>query len=65
MRDDGKAIVIITHKLHEVEEISDRVVVLRRGKFVGDMRTKDTNATEMTNMMVGRAVSLNIERPEP
>ena len=40
MRDDGKAIVIITHKLHEVEEISDRVVVLRRGKFVGDMTDK-------------------------
>ena len=65
MRDDGKAIVIITHKLHEVEEISDRVVVLRRGEFVGGMATKDTNAAEMTNMMVGRAVSLNIDRPEP
>ncbi len=65
MRDDGKAIVIITHKLHEVEEISDRVVVLRRGQFVGSMVTKDTNAAAMTNMMVGRAVSLNIDRPEP
>ena len=65
MRDDGKAIIIITHKLHEVEEISDRVVVLRRGQFVGEMVTKDTNAAEMTNMMVGRAISLNIERPEP
>ncbi len=65
MRDDGKAIVIITHKLHEVEEISDRVVVLRRGQLVGGMPTKDTNAAEMTNMMVGRPVSLNIERPEP
>ena len=65
MRDDGKAIVIITHKLHEVEDISDRVVVLRRGQFVGGMTTKDTNAAEMTNMMVGRPVSLNIDRPEP
>lgn len=65
MRDDGKAIVIITHKLHEVEEISDRVAILRRGHFVGDMPTKMTNAGEMTNMMVGRPVSLNIERPEP
>jgi simple sugar transport system ATP-binding protein len=65
MRDDGKAIVIITHKLHEVEEISDRVVVLRRGQFVGDLQTKDTNAAEMTCMMVGRSVSLNIDRPEP
>ena len=65
MRDDGKAIVIITHKLHEVEDISDRVVVLRRGEFVGSMETKNTNASDMTNMMVGRAVSLNIDRPEP
>ena len=65
MRDDGKAIVIITHKLHEVEDISDRVVVLRRGQFVGGMSTKETNAAEMTNMMVGRSVSLNIDRPEP
>jgi simple sugar transport system ATP-binding protein len=65
MRADGKAIVIITHKLHEVEDISDRVVILRRGQFVGGMRTKDTDAAEMTCMMVGRSVSLNIERPEP
>ena len=65
MRNDGKAIVIITHKLHEVEEISDRVEILHRGKYVGGMRTKETNATQMTNMMVGRSISLNIERPEP
>ena len=65
MRDDGKAIVIITHKMHEVEALSDRVAVLRHGHFVGDMLTKDTNAQEMTNMMVGRPVVLNIDRPEP
>ena len=65
MRSDGKASVIITHKLHEVEEISDRVAILRKGQFVGDVLTKNTNAEEMTNMMVGRAVQLNIERPEP
>lgn len=65
MRNDGKAIVIITHKLHEVEEISDRVEVLRRGKHAGGMLTKETNASEMTDMMVGRSVSLNINRPEP
>ena len=65
MRDDGKAIVIITHKMHEVEALSDRVAVLRHGQFVGDMLTKDTNAQEMTNMMVGHAVTLNIDRPEP
>lgn len=65
MRDDGKAIVIITHKMHEVEELSDRVAVLRHGHFVGDMLTKETNAQEMTNMMVGHPVVLNIDRPEP
>ncbi len=65
MREDGKAIVIITHKMHEVEALSDRVAVLRQGSYIGDMLTKDTDAQEMTNMMVGRSVSLNIERPEP
>ena len=65
MRDDGKAIVIITHKLHEVEDLSDRVAVLRQGQFIGDMPTKETNAQEMTNMMVGHPVSLNINRPDP
>ena len=65
MRNDGKSVVIITHKLHEVEELSDRVAILRKGQFVGDMLTKQTNAADMTNMMVGRPVTLNIERPEP
>ncbi|MCR5280077.1 MAG: ABC transporter ATP-binding protein [Lachnospiraceae bacterium] len=65
MRDDGKAIVIITHKMHEVEALSDRVAVLRKGEYVGEMVTADTNAQEMTDMMVGRSVSLNIERPDP
>ena len=65
MRDDGKAIVIITHKMHEVEALSDRVAILRHGQFIGDMPTKTTNAQEMTNMMVGHAVTLNIDRPEP
>ena len=65
MRADGKAIVIITHKMHEVEALSDRVAVLRHGHFVGDMLTRDTNAQEMTNMMVGHPVELNIHRPDP
>ena len=65
MRNDGKAIVIITHKMHEVEELSARVAVLRHGQFIGDMLTRDTNAQEMTNMMVGHSVTLNIDRPEP
>ncbi len=65
MKDDGKAVVIITHKLHEVEAISDRVAVLRKGKFIGDLITSETNAQEMTNMMIGHQVELNIDRPEP
>ena len=65
MRGDNKAIVIITHKMHEVEALSDRVAVLRKGEYIGELFTKDTNSQEMTNMMVGHAVSLNIDRPEP
>ena len=65
MRADGKSIVIITHKLHEVMAISDRVAVLRKGKYIGDVATGDTNPQKLTDMMVGRAVSLNIDRPEP
>jgi len=65
MRDDGKAIIIITHKMHEVEELSDRVTILRSGQYIDDMATKDTNAQEMTNMMVGHSVTLNIARPAP
>ena len=65
MRADGKSIIIITHKLHEVMEISDRVAVLRKGKYIGDVATADTDPQKLTDMMVGRAVSLNIDRPEP
>lgn len=65
MKDSGKTVVIITHKLHEVMSISDRVAVLRKGEFIGEMITAETNEQEMTNMMVGRAVQLNIDRPEP
>lgn len=65
MRDDGKAIVIITHKMNEVKFLSDRVAVLRSGQYIGDMKTSETNITEMTNMMVGHTVTLNIDRPDP
>ena len=64
MRSDGKSIVIITHKLHEVMEISDRVAVLRKGEYIGDIMTADTNPQQLTDMMVGRAVRLNIDRPK-
>lgn len=65
MRDDGKAIVIITHKLHEVLSLSDRVTVLRRGEYIGTVKTSETNETALTEMMVGKKVSLNIDRSEP
>ena len=65
MRDDGKAIILITHKLNEVMEVSDVVAVLRKGRFVGAVRTAETNEKELTEMMVGHKVSLNIERPDP
>ncbi len=65
MKESGKAIIIITHKMQEVLSLSDRVAVLRSGQFVGDLVTKDTDAQEMTDMMVGHSVTLNIERPEP
>ena len=64
MKADGKAIVIITHKLHEVMAISDQVAVLRKGKYIGTVNTADTDPQALTEMMVGRAVSLNIDRPE-
>ena len=65
MRDDGKAIIIITHKLHEVLSLSDRVSVLRKGKYIGTVRTAETNESELTEMMVGKKISLNIDRSEP
>ena len=65
MRDDGKAIIIITHKLHEVLALSDRVSVLRKGEYIGTVNTADTNESELTEMMVGKKISLNIERAEP
>ncbi len=63
MKKDGKTVVIITHKLNEVMEISDKVSVLRRGEFVGTVATCDTNEKALTEMMVGEKIDLNIERP--
>ncbi len=64
MRNDGKSIIIITHKLNEVLEISDRVTTLRKGKNVGTIETKDANEQILTEMMVGEKIQLNIERKE-
>ena len=65
MKADGKSLIIITHKLHEVLEVSDRVAVLRKGEYIGDVMTKDADQQSLTDMMVGRSVNLNINRPDP
>lgn len=65
MRSDGKSIIIITHKMHEVLSVSDRVSILRRGEYIDTVITKETNEAELTEMMVGKKVSLNIDRTEP
>lgn len=64
MRDQGSAIIIITHKLHEVLEISDRVTILRKGKSIDTVITSETNEKKLTELMVGRPVVLEIERPK-
>ena len=64
MRDDGKAIIIITHKLNEVMEISDEVAVLRKGEYVTTVKTGETNGNELTEMMVGKKTDLKIDRPK-
>ncbi len=64
MASQGKSIIIITHKLNEVLEISDRVSVLRKGEYAGSVVTKDTNEKELTELMVGRKIELNINRPD-
>ena len=65
MKNDGKSLIIITHKLHEVLDVSDRVAVLRKGEYIGCVQTKDANQQSLTDMMVGHAVTLNIDRPTP
>ncbi len=65
MRDDGKAIIIITHKLHEVLSLSDRVAVLRKGEYIGTVNTAEADEALLTEMMVGQKIDLNIERSEP
>ena len=62
MKNDGKSIIIITHKLNEVMEISDRVAVLRKGEYIGTVLTSETDEMKLTEMMVGKKVELNINR---
>ncbi len=65
MRDDGKSIIIITHKLNEVMAISDRVCVLRKGEHIATVETAKTTEKELTDMMVGQKIDLNIVRELP
>ena len=65
MRNAGNAIIIITHKLNEVLELSDRVSVLRKGKYIGTVETASATVESLTEMMVGARVSLDIDRFEP
>ena len=65
MREDGKTIIIITHKLNEVMEISDRVAILRKGQYIATVKTSETNENKLTEMMVGKKTTLNIDRTEP
>ena len=65
MRKDGKSIVIITHKLNEVMEISDRVAIFRKGHHITTVETSKTSIKELTDMMVGEKVDLQIDRSKP
>ena len=64
MREQGSAIIIITHKLNEVMEISDRVTILRKGQSIDTVNTCETNEKQLTELMVGRPVTLEIQRPK-
>ncbi|MFI3324882.1 MAG: ABC transporter ATP-binding protein [Clostridia bacterium] len=63
MKKDGHAVIIITHKLNEVLEISDRVAILRKGEYITTVETKETSEQELTELMVGMKIDLNIDRP--
>ena len=65
MKADGKSIIIITHKLHEVLSVSDRVAILRKGEHIATVNTCDATESSLTEMMVGKKVSLDIDRSEP
>ena len=63
MKEEGHAIIIITHKLNEVKEISDRVAILRKGEYITTVDTATTSEQELTEWMVGHKIDLNIDRP--
>ena len=61
---EGKSILFITHKLNEIMAVSDRVSVLRKGRYIGTVETKNTTKAELSRMMVGRPVQLEVEKEE-
>ena len=61
---EGKSILFISHKLNEIMAVADRVTVLRKGRYVGTVNTCDTNKQELSNMMVGRPVQLEVVKDE-
>ena len=65
MKEDGKSIIIITHKLNEVMEVSDRVAILRRGEHIATVNTAETTEAQLTEMMVGKKIDLDIHRSNP
>ncbi len=60
---EGKSILFITHKLNEIMAVADRVTVLRKGKYIGTVETRSTTKQELSNMMVGRPVQLEVQKP--
>ena len=65
MKEDNKTIIIITHKLHEVLAISDKVTILRKGEYIDTVNTSETDEKQLTEMMVGKKIEININRLEP
>lgn len=63
MKESGHSIIIITHKLNEVMEISDRVAIMRKGEYIDTVESSKTTEKELTELMVGRKIDLNIDRP--
>ncbi|MGE4464522.1 ABC transporter ATP-binding protein [Sphaerochaeta sp.] len=64
LRSEGKTILLITHKLKEIKEVADRCTVLRRGTYIGTVNVADVSEQDLAEMMVGRSVKFEIEKPE-
>ena len=62
LTNEGKSILFITHKLNEIKEVADRCTVLRKGKYIGTIDVKNTSKEEMSEMMVGRKISLTVDK---